>query len=75
MTDTDARLIERLRLDAFCAADRIESLAAEVARLCETGDHALRELDCLAACIYHDDQRQEVQAFADAFRAALGDSE
>jgi hypothetical protein len=87
MTDTDARLIERLRHMAnthhaikdceamSLGADRIESLTAKVARLCETGVYALCELDCLAARIYHDDQRQEVQAFADAFRAALGDSE
>jgi hypothetical protein len=37
----------------------------------EAGKHALRELDCLAACIYHADQREEVQAVANRFRAAL----
>lgn len=46
-------------------------LIAAAPELYEAGVHALRELDCLAACIYHDDQRQEVQAFADRFRAVL----
>ena len=46
-------------------------LIAAAPELYEAGINALRELDCLAACIYHDDQREEVQAFANKFRAAL----
>jgi len=46
-------------------------LIAAAPNLMEHGVHALRELDVFAALIHHQDQREEVQAIADRFRAAI----
>ena len=46
-------------------------LIAAAPELLEHGVHALRELDVFAALIHHQDQREEVQAIADRFRAAI----